>query len=99
MFDEAWIENLNGNRAINEQMTRAIDGSHAADTQSLFEAILIVECMSYEWVDRCGGNCRCVSLQWRLVFGTDLHVGRVVSSACGAMKHNELSGESACIIT
>jgi hypothetical protein len=58
IFDKTRIENFYSYWPIDKQVARAINRTHTTNAQSFLEPILIVECVSYEWVNWSGGSDR-----------------------------------------
>jgi hypothetical protein len=52
VFDKTLTQNFHGNGPINEQVKCPIDRSHATDTKSFFEAVLVIESLTNQRINR-----------------------------------------------
>jgi hypothetical protein len=90
VFDEARIKDLYGHASIDEQMSGAIDCTHATNAEPRLQQILIVQSSTEQRINRGFGNAGGIGLQQGIVLRTGFQVCGKILAACGAMKHKRL---------
>jgi hypothetical protein len=84
--DEPLTEYFDGDRSIDQQMSRAIDRPHPAATEPLIQPVFLVEDAVQQRIDGNIGNRR-IGLKGRLIGWTDEHIVRKPPAASGTLEH------------
>jgi hypothetical protein len=83
---EPLAQYLQGNRAIDQQVGRAIDSAHAAATEYLIQPVFSFKNATYQRIEL-NISDRGVSLQWHVVVRTQNDIIRILATTSRALKH------------